>query len=110
MTEAERRGLVERLADLAVRGGANVQPGQVVAVGTEPGKEELTRAVAERAYRAGARFVDVGRSLRGHELCTADSWVHPLGRDADVSSWAHPTAPGQQAIADRVTRSVRRLG
>jgi hypothetical protein len=36
--------------------------------------------------------------------------VYPLGQDADVSSWAHPTAPGQQAIADRVTRSVRRLG
>ena len=36
-----------------------MQPGQIVAVGSEPGKEELTRAVAASAYRAGARFVDV---------------------------------------------------
>jgi aminopeptidase len=50
---------VERLAELAVRFGANVQRGQVVAIGTEPGKEELTRALAVAAYRAGARYVDV---------------------------------------------------
>jgi aminopeptidase len=50
---------VDRLAELAVRFGANVQRGQVVAIGTEPGKEELTRALAVHAYKAGARFVDV---------------------------------------------------
>ena len=49
----------QRLAELAVRVGANVQPGQIVSVMCEPGKESLTRAVAEQAYRAGARFVDV---------------------------------------------------
>ena len=48
-----------RLADLVVGLGANVQPDQVVAVGGEPGKERLVRAVAASAYRAGARFVDV---------------------------------------------------
>jgi aminopeptidase len=48
-----------RFADLIVRFGANVQPGQVVAIATEPGKLDLTRAVADSAYRAGARFVDV---------------------------------------------------
>jgi len=47
-----------RLAELIVRFGANVQAGQIVSLSTEPGKEELTRAVAEAAYRAGARFVD----------------------------------------------------
>ena len=50
---------VTALAELAVRLGANVQPGQVVAISSEPGKEELARAVAEAAYRVGARFVDV---------------------------------------------------
>jgi aminopeptidase len=50
---------IDRLAELAVRFGANVQRGQIVSVGTEPGKEELTRAVAVQAYKAGARFVDV---------------------------------------------------
>jgi aminopeptidase len=36
----------------------NVQAGQVVAIATETGKEDLTRAVARSAYQAGAKFVD----------------------------------------------------
>jgi aminopeptidase len=47
------------LSELVVRFGANVQPGQVVSISSEPGKEPLVRAVAEAAYRAGAKFVDV---------------------------------------------------
>ena len=54
-----RLPLTERLAELAVGLGANVQPGQVVAITTGPGKEDLTRAVAREAYRRGAKFVDV---------------------------------------------------
>jgi aminopeptidase len=50
---------VRALADLIVRFGANVQPGQIVAIGSEPGKERLARAVAESAYQAGAKFVDL---------------------------------------------------
>lgn len=50
---------LERLADLAVGFGANVQKDQIVSVGCEPGKEPLTRAIAAAAYRRGARFVDV---------------------------------------------------
>ena len=49
----------EAMAELVVRFGANVQPGQVVAIGAEPGKEQLVRAIAEHAYRAGAKFVDL---------------------------------------------------
>jgi aminopeptidase len=50
---------VERLADLVVGFGANVQPDQIVAITCEPGKERLTRAIAASAYRRGAKFVDV---------------------------------------------------
>ena len=50
---------LDRFAALAVRFGANVQPGQVVAISCEPGKEEVVRAIAAEAYRAGAKFVDV---------------------------------------------------
>src|SRR4051794_6500739 len=52
-------GNIQRLAELAVKVGANVQPGQIVAVASAPGKEPFTRAVAAEAYKAGARFVDV---------------------------------------------------
>jgi aminopeptidase len=51
--------LVGRLADLTVGFGANVQPGQIVAVTSYTGKEEVTRAVARAAYERGARWVDV---------------------------------------------------
>ena len=50
---------VERLAELAVAFGANVQPGQILAIASDVGHEELTRALAASAYRRGARFVDV---------------------------------------------------
>jgi aminopeptidase len=48
-----------RLAELTVELGANVQPGQLVAVGADVGQHDFVRAVAEAAYRRGARYVDV---------------------------------------------------
>src|SRR5881397_1664850 len=48
-----------RLAELAVVRGANVQPGQIVGVAATVGQEEAARAVAESAYKRGAKFVDV---------------------------------------------------
>jgi aminopeptidase len=56
MIPAER---VERLAELAIAFGANVQRGQVVAIQSDVGHEELVRALARNAYGRGARFVDV---------------------------------------------------
>ena len=55
----DRAHLLERLADLAVGLGANVQPGQIVTVGADHGQYELARAIAESAYKHGASFVDV---------------------------------------------------
>ncbi|HYZ80576.1 MAG TPA: aminopeptidase [Solirubrobacteraceae bacterium] len=57
MTEAD--DYTAQMATLAVKLGANVQPGQIVAISSEPGKEQLARAVAEAAYAAGAKFVDL---------------------------------------------------
>src|SRR6266480_3184423 len=50
---------LERYADLIVNFGANVQPGQILDVGSGLGKEELTRALTASAYKRGAKFVDV---------------------------------------------------
>ncbi len=50
---------LDRFAELLVGFAANVQPGQIVAVSSEIGKEPLTRAIAARAYAAGATYVDV---------------------------------------------------
>ena len=59
MTGEGTQAHIHALADLVVRFGANVQPGQIVAIGSEPGKELLARAIAESAYKAGAKFVDL---------------------------------------------------
>jgi len=50
---------LDRLAELAVSFGANVQPGQVVGVTGELEHAPLIRRIATRAYEKGARFVDV---------------------------------------------------
>lgn len=49
----------ERFAELAVRVGVNVQPGQDVVVTADIAHAQVARAVVEAAYAAGARLVDV---------------------------------------------------
>jgi aminopeptidase len=55
----------DKLAELAVE-GANVQPGQLLAVTSFVGKEYLARRIAAAAYKRGAKYVDV---------VTFDQWV-----------------------------------
>ena len=55
----------KQLAELAVF-GANVQPGQLVAVTSFVGKEYVAREIARVAYERGAKYVDV---------VTFDQWV-----------------------------------
>jgi aminopeptidase len=107
---------LERLADLAIGFGANVQPDQTVSINCEPGKEYLTRAIAESAYRHGARFVDVSwydpwvkrariRHARAETLDYVPSWygerVLALGdqRCARIAL-SGPSAPGLLADLD----------
>jgi aminopeptidase len=77
---------IERYAELAVRVGANVQPGQEVFVNAEIEHAPIAQAVAEQAYRAGASRVTVNysdsrvrRSALDHApieaLTTAPSWM-----------------------------------
>jgi len=101
---------LERFADLVIGFGANVQHDQIVAIGCEPGKEYLVRALAASAYRRGAKFVDVGwfdphvkrariQHARADTLEFVPSWygerVLALGdqRGARVAL-SGPTAPG----------------
>ena len=50
---------LERYAELCVRVGANVQPGQELFVESSPAHAPLTRAIARQAYRAGVAYVNV---------------------------------------------------
>jgi aminopeptidase len=66
---------LERFADLVVRIGANVQPGSGVMLRTDIAHLEIARAVVERAYVAGASWVEVEWSdgpIRRSQLTHAD--------------------------------------
>jgi aminopeptidase len=51
--------LSDRLAELAVGFGANVQPDQILILNAELGCEQMARAISAAGYRAGARHVEV---------------------------------------------------
>ncbi len=118
-------GTLARFADLVIGFGANVQQDQIVAIGCEPGKESLVRALAASAYRHGAKFVDVGwfdpfvkreriRNARPETLEFVPSWygerVLALGeqRCARVAL-SGPSAPGLMADLDPVLVGRDRL-
>ncbi len=58
--DAEPTSRLDRYAELVVRVGVNLQPGQTVHVSCVVEHAELARAVTEQAYRAGASRVVVG--------------------------------------------------
>ncbi len=83
----------DRYAELAVRVGANVQPGQLVDVLARVEHAEVARAVTRAAYRAGAAYVDVyytdqhiRRALIENAAEDLLSWTPPwlLKRATDV--------------------------
>ncbi len=96
---------LDRYADLIVRVGANVQPGQTVYLVAEVSHLEVARAVAEKAYQAGAlRVIPMYRddhvrlaalrhaSLEG--LTTATDWELARVRALDDAGVALITLTG----------------
>ena len=51
--------LLEKYATLVIRLGVNVQPGQPVVIQCLPEQAAVARALAEEAYRVGARSVAI---------------------------------------------------
>ena len=51
--------ILGRYADLIVRHGLNVQPGQLVNIGCEPAHRQLVQLIVEQSYKAGASYVNV---------------------------------------------------
>lgn len=116
---------VQQLADLLVGHGANVQAGQVVGISSSPGKEALTRAIADAAYRQGAKYVDVvyfdphvKHSRLAYAAEESLDWVPPwLGRRvlelgemrAASISLSGPTAPGLMDDIDPARAGKDRL-
>ena len=117
-------GTLEKMADLVVGFGANVQPGQRVHIGASIGQEELARAVAARCYRAGAVFVHVAYrdpwvqrarlddavdEALGYEPGWIVQMIRELGEDRGATiGLSGPVAPGllDGADPDRIRRDL----
>jgi aminopeptidase len=101
---------LDKLAELAVGFGANVQRGQRVMVLAAVGQEELARRVVERVYDAGAVYVDmiyrdpyVQRARLVHGVDEAlgyePEWIPEMLRQHGIHQGAQiafsgPTEPG----------------
>jgi len=114
-----------RFAELAVDFGANLQPGQIVSLSGAPGKERLVRAIADRAYQKGAKFVDLAwfdpwikRSRIAHAADDTLEYVPPwygerilaIGRERGAAiTLSGPVAPGLLDDLDPVRAGRDRL-
>ncbi|HZD88025.1 MAG TPA: aminopeptidase [Gaiellaceae bacterium] len=117
---------LERYAEIAVRVGANVQPGQEAFVNSLVEHAPVARALTRQAYRAGAAYVSVVYSdvhphmhramleLAPDEALTyTPPWLKTLGESFDgqalLSTLGDPE-PGLSAALDdeRVGRAVMR--
>ena len=119
MTHEER---LQRYAELAVRVGANVQPGQPVGIWAMVEHAETARAVAREAYRAGAGHVAVhyaDRHVRraaiefgpeenlGHTSEHVLSWIRGL-TDGDWAFIQLSGDPSPTLLADLDQEAVAR--
>jgi len=80
----DRSADLERLAELLVGFGANLQPGQVLGVTAYLGMEDAARAVARAGYKHGAKWVDV---FWWDDLIKRERLLHA---DPDTLSFAPP--------------------
>lgn len=67
---------------------------------------ELDTALSRAAEAAGVAYVSIRSALKGHELCTRNSWMVPIVsfHNSPLSpQQGHPNARGQEAIADAVS-------
>jgi len=76
--------LIDQYAELAVRVGANVQPGQLVEVLARVEHAPVARAVTRAAYEAGASYVDVYYSDQHVRRAMIE------GAADDVLAWTPP--------------------
>src|SRR5437879_10559017 len=120
---------LERYAELAVRVGANVQPGQEVFLNTAVEHHDLARALTRQAYKAGASYVHAlyrdGHARRAMiELGPDEALTYsPEWRKTVIRSWAGnamigttgdrepdlPAAPAGEGVGRRGQRGRGRI-
>jgi len=79
--------LYRKLAQLAVRRGVNVQPDQPLVVRADVRDHRFVEMVAEEAYKAGAKSVDV--RWRDQKITKLDYLNQSEETLADIGDWLH---------------------
>jgi lysophospholipase L1-like esterase len=64
--------------------------------------DSINATIRGAAEHSGITYVDITDALSGHEMCTEEPWVQPIGTRDQV----HPTAPGQRAIERVVAEAL----
>ncbi len=88
--------LYRKLAQLAVRRGVNVQPDQPLVVRADVRDHRFVEMVAEEAYKAGAKSVDV--RWRDQKITKLDYLNQSEETLADIGDWLHER---EQAVHDQ---------
>lgn len=70
--------------------------------------EALSRALMVGARRAGARYIDVARASRGHDLCASQPWVNGALTDPLRAQAFHPFFEEQVAVAHLILDNLKR--
>lgn len=65
----------------------------------------LDAVIEKAAVSKGASYISTLNALRGHEECSKDPWMYPIGRSGGDQR-GHPTLPGQRALANVVARAL----
>ncbi|PXY21030.1 SGNH/GDSL hydrolase family protein [Prauserella muralis] len=76
-----------------LEGSCNAGLSETKRAAINSGADTLAEVTAQRAAAAGFTFVDVRGPFTGHEICSADWWLHSLTWPVDESY--HPNVKGQ---------------
>lgn len=93
-----------RYADVIVRIGLNIQPGQRLLIRPDVQTAPLVRAVARAAYAAGAPFVDV--IWNDEQLALVRAQSAPAGSFGEIAAWS-PAAIVEHIRAGGALLSIR---
>jgi lysophospholipase L1-like esterase len=75
---------------------------QTRAAGILAALDDAIRAATEQSDGT-VEYADVSEAFAGHELCTAESWLNPVGLGA---GHAHPNAAGQRGLEEAVATAL----
>ena len=115
--------MVDRFADLILELGVVLEPGQPMILTAEPEQADVARAIADAAYRRGAKYVDVSYLdpwVRRSRLMHAEDpgWVPPwlderwemlIAEDGCRLALRGVTAPGASEGVDPARAGLDRL-